>query len=1367
MAVSNSAGKSKLKYDDIRDLILAEEVRRKDSGETSGLSSALNVDSRGRSHDRNSNRGRSKSKYRGKSKLRPGQQATCWNCGKAGHIKKNCKNPKKTKNDSANVVTEEVHDALLLAVHSPVDDWILDSGASFHTSSHRELMRNYVAGNFGNVYLADGEALNVVGMGDIDIALPDKNKWTLQKVRHIPELKKNLISVGQLDECGHSVVFSDSTWKITKGALVLARGKKTGTLYMTTGLIDTIATTVAESTADLWHCRLGHMSQKGMKELLSRGKLPELKSVDFSMCESCVMGKQKKVSFLKSDRTPKTRLDLVHTDVWGPSPVASLGGSRYYVTFIDDHSRKVWVYFLKHKSDVFNVFKIWKVMVETETGLKLKCLRSDNGGEYVDSGFKEYCATLGIRMEKTIPGTPQQNGFAECMNRTINERARSMRLHAGLPPTFWVDAVSTAVYLINRGPSVPLDCGLPEEVWSGKEVKFSYFKTFGCFSYVLIDSDAHNKLEAKSKKCYFIGYGDESFDYSFWDDQGRKIIRSGNVIFNEKIMYKDKASTASVVAPQESEFVRLDDLPEVTMQCRDVSDGESGSSAPIPIILQAVSEPSTPTVAVHKSVRTIRPPQRFSPTLNYILLTDGGEPQSYEETLQDENCSKWELAMKDEMDSLLGNQTWELTELPSGKKALHNKWVYRVITEHDGSKRYKARLVVKGFQQKQGIDYSEIFSPVVKITTIRMVLAMVATEDLFLEQLDVKTTFLNGDLEEDIYMHQPEGFVVQGKEGSVCRLKKSLYGLNKAPRQWYKKFDNFMHSARYIRCKADHCCYVRHFDNFYIILLLYVDDMLIAGASIDEINNLKKQMSEHFAMKDLGAAKQIFGMRIVRDRVRGTLRLSQTEYVKKVLSRFNMDKAKPVGTPLGSHFRLSKNQSPESEEEQDYMTCTQEEVNKVIDVAKSAQKSWVKTPLWKRAELLHKAAAILKEHKVPIAECLIKEIAKPAKDAVTEVVRSGDLVSYCAEEGVRILGEGKFLVSDSFPGNERTKYCLTSKVPLGVVLAIPPFNYPVNLAVSKIAPALIAGNSLVLKPPTQGAVAALHMVHCFHLAGFPKGLISCVTGKGSEIGDFLTMHPRINCISFTGGDTGIAISKKAGMIPLQMELGGKDACIILEDADLDLAAANIIKGGFSYSGQRCTAVKVVLVMESVADILVEKVKSKVAKLTVGPPEDDCDITPVVTESSANFIEGLVMDAKQKGATFCQEYKREGNLIWPLLLDNVRPDMRIAWEEPFGPVLPVIRINSVEEGIHHCNASNLGLQGCVFTRDINKAILISDAMETGTVQINSAPARGPDHFPFQGLKDSGIGSQGITNSINMMTKVKTTVINLPSPSYAMG
>ncbi|MBE2321325.1 DDE-type integrase/transposase/recombinase, partial [Solirubrobacter sp. CPCC 204708] len=211
-----------------------------------------------------------------------------------------------------------------------------------------------------------------------------------------------------------------------------------------------VAVADAGGDTNLWHNRLGHMSEKGMKVLLSKGKLPGLKSVEFDLCESCIFGKQKKVSFLKSGRVPKSqKLELVHTDLWGPSPITSLGGSRYYVTFIDDSSRKVWVYFLKNKSDVFDTFKKWKALVETETGLKLKCLRSDNGGEYIDGGFKEFCAANGIRFQKTIPGTPQQNGVAERMNRTLNERARSMRLNSGLPECFWADAVNTAAYLIN------------------------------------------------------------------------------------------------------------------------------------------------------------------------------------------------------------------------------------------------------------------------------------------------------------------------------------------------------------------------------------------------------------------------------------------------------------------------------------------------------------------------------------------------------------------------------------------------------------------------------------------------------------------------------------------------------------------------------------------------------------------------------------------------------------------------------------------------------------------------------------------------------------------------------------------------------
>lgn len=921
-AVSNSVGSAELQFTDVRDRILAEEVRKIDAGETS-KDSALNVENRGRNNERNFNRGKGRSKSKnGRGQSKSGRTFECWNCGKQGHLKRNCRAPPKkndeNKADGANAVTEEITDALLLSVDSPIDSWVLDSGASFHTTAHKELMENYVAGNYGKVYLADGEPLDIVGIGDIKLKMENGSVWKISKVRHVPGLMRNLISVGQLDGEGHNVSFGNSAWKVTKGAMVVARGHKTGTLYMTSTCRDTVAAVDSQKNTELWHCRLGHMSEKGMKLLVKSGQIPELKSVEHQLCESCILGKQKRVSFSKVGKElKKERLELVHTDVWGPAPVSSLGGSYYYVTFIDDSTRKVWVYFMKNKSDVFSVFKKWKALVENETNLKVKCLRSDNGGEYIDADFREYCAVNGIKMVKTIPRTPQENGVAERMNRTLNERARSMRLHAGLPKTFWADAVNTAAYLINRGPSVPLDFKIPEEAWSGKKVNLSFLKVFGCLSYVHIDDSARSKLDPKSKKCFFIGYGDAEFGYRFWDIQNRKIIRSRNVIFNEQVLYKDAVGKTSESGSElkESTTVNLRDFSAdntpIVEEGRGVVEEEADEN------VTPEENPHTPIVALRRSTRLRKPVEKWSPSLNYILLTDKGEPECYEEATQSDDLIKWEAAMKDEMDSLKSNQTWQLAELPKGKKALHNKWVYRIKEEHDGSKRYKARLVVKGFQQKEGIDYTEIFSPVVKLMTIRTVLGLVVKEDLHLQQMDVKTAFLHGDLDEEIYMWQPQGFELKGKEELVCKLQKSLYGLKQAPRQWYKRFDSFMKSNNFVRCEADHCCYIKRFDNSYIILLLYVDDMLIAGASLHEIDRLKRELSEEFAMKDLGAAKQILGMRIFRDRE--VLKLSQEEYVKKVVSRFKLYDAKPVTTPLAGHFRLSKDQSPSTEEEKDYM----------------------------------------------------------------------------------------------------------------------------------------------------------------------------------------------------------------------------------------------------------------------------------------------------------------------------------------------------------------------------------------------------------------------------------------------------------------
>ncbi|KAM2077718.1 hypothetical protein ACFX1R_025466 [Malus domestica] len=279
--------------------------------------------------------------------------------------------------------------------------------------------------------------------------------------------------------------------------------------------------------------------------------------------------------------------------------------------------------------------------------------------------------------------------------------------------------------------------------------------------------------------------------------------------------------------------------------------------------------------------------------------------------------------MDEEMKSLHKNETWNLVQLPKGKKAIGCKWVYARKMESLGKDnvRFKARLVAKGYAQKEDIDYNEVFSPVVKHSSIRILLALVVQFDLELAQLDVKTAFLHGDLEEEIYMSQPEGFKVAGKENWVCKLEKSLYGLKQSPRQWYKRFDRFMIRQKYTRSHYDHCVYFRKLqDGTFIYLLLYVDDMLIACKSKVEIERLKTQLSNEFEMKDLGEARKILGMEIERDGAKSKISPCQKQYLKKVLQRFRMNEnSKPVSTPLASHFKLSASMSPKTIEESQYM----------------------------------------------------------------------------------------------------------------------------------------------------------------------------------------------------------------------------------------------------------------------------------------------------------------------------------------------------------------------------------------------------------------------------------------------------------------
>ncbi|MCS4487486.1 NADP-dependent glyceraldehyde-3-phosphate dehydrogenase [Streptococcus sciuri] len=437
---------------------------------------------------------------------------------------------------------------------------------------------------------------------------------------------------------------------------------------------------------------------------------------------------------------------------------------------------------------------------------------------------------------------------------------------------------------------------------------------------------------------------------------------------------------------------------------------------------------------------------------------------------------------------------------------------------------------------------------------------------------------------------------------------------------------------------------------------------------------------------------------------------------------------------------------------------TTAEVDEVYAKAKAAQPAWRALSYVDRAAYLHKVADILVRDAEKIGAVLSKEIAKGYKSAVSEVIRTAEIINYAAEEGLRM--EGEVLEGGSFEAASKNKIAVVRREPVGLVLAISPFNYPINLAGSKIAPALISGNVIALKPPTQGSISGLLLAEAFAEAGLPAGVFNTITGRGSVIGDYIVEHEAVNYINFTGSTpVGERIGKLAGMRPIMLELGGKDSAIVLEDADLDLAAKNIVAGAYGYSGQRCTAVKRVLVMNSVADKLVAKVSELVKDLTVGMPEDDADITPLIDTKAADYVEGLIKDAQDKGAKEVISFKREGNLISPVLFDKVTTDMRLAWEEPFGPVLPIIRVNSVEEAVEISNKSEYGLQAAVFTNNFPLAFKIAGQLEVGTVHINNKTQRGTDNFPFLGAKKSGAGTQGVKYSIEAMTSVKSVVFDI--------
>ncbi|KAH9753759.1 hypothetical protein KPL71_015193 [Citrus sinensis] len=757
-----------------------------------------------------------------------------------GHWRKDCPKAQKrygNKPAAANMAQKDEDSDYSLSITPAAymassSEWILDTGATYHLCPIKEWFTDFRNLESGAVVMGNDQPCRTMGIGTIRLKIFDGMIRELKEVRFIPTLKNNLIYMGALEAKGYKVTIEDGTMKFTHGAMVIMQGVRRHNLYYLKGGTTDEANVVEvhSDTTKLWHVRLGHAGEKSLQTLMRHGLLKGTKTYKLNFCEHCVVGKKTRVKFGTANHDTRKILEYIHSDVWGPTKTASIGGSHYFVTFVDDFSRHMWVYTMRAKDE---------------------------------------------------------NGVAERMNRTLLEKVRCILSHAGLDKTFWAEAVSYASHLINRLPSTTIGCKTPMEMWSGKHAQdYDSLRIFGCPAYYHVKD---GKLDPRARKSIFVGFKGGVKGFKLWDLEDKKFVCSRDVTFDEASIMK--VSSSQQVENKTTEVlqrVEFDATPYVPVSSTSENDStmevtprveEDVVFSDVPQNAETIEDVDNDDfIATRRPRREIKKPGWLTKDMvvAYALpVIDDDISNTFSEALRSSESDQWKLAMEEEMKSLHQNQTWELVKLPKGKKAIGNKWVYtkKQGSPNQSTPRYKAMLVAKGFAQKEGIDYNEVLSPVVKHTSIRILLALVAEYELALAQLDVKTTFLHGDLEEEIYMIQPCGFKVAGKENHVCRLIKSLYGLKQSPMQWYKRFDQFIQGQKFTRSEHDHCVYFRRLLNgAFIYLLLYVDDILIASKNKDEIERLKNQLASEFEMKD-----------------------------------------------LAPHFKLSSSSCPTSQEERDYM----------------------------------------------------------------------------------------------------------------------------------------------------------------------------------------------------------------------------------------------------------------------------------------------------------------------------------------------------------------------------------------------------------------------------------------------------------------
>ncbi|KAK1409296.1 hypothetical protein QVD17_35822 [Tagetes erecta] len=759
--------------------------------------------------------------YRNNNRSRDKQHIKCFKCNEFGHYASECKEIKDKEDEAHLAQKEDEEPALLLTVHGEETSnmvllnedrlippqgetqvntgelWYVDNGASNHMTGAKHLFSELNTNVSGQVKFGDSSKVVIKGKGSLLVECKNGEQLIIPDVYYIPALTSNILSLGQLTEEGYDVRMYGDTLKIYDGPnrLVMKIQRSVNRLYkLNLKIVKPVCLSVSMvDEAWIWHARMGHVNFAVLESMAKKDLVIGMPSIKYpkQICEGCLMAKQTRHTFPdESSWRASKPLELIHADLCGPITPQTFGGNEYFLLIVDDLTRYMWVYLLKSKDEAFDQFRKYKVQVEQESKFRVKTLRTDRGGEFNSKKFNEYCQKKGIKRQLTAPYTPQQNGVVERRNRTVVEMTRSILKSMQVPDQCWGEAVRHSVYLLNRIPTKAVKNSTPYEQWRGRKPILSHIKVFGCVAFAKKLETGIKKLEDRSTKLIHIGREEGTKGYRLFDSEKKRIVIAKDVEFDEQQkgdwnlgQINEEPSPfwwtkmqSSDSGPEENSSQHQ---PRIEQQ---VGDNNSNPSTPVNNSLHSPFSDFTgkhieESVASHNDVASYdhTPIQRYKSIegvyedttrleeqqvqelyeRNELLLIDD-KPEDFDEASSKE---EWRNAMKVEFESIQKNNTWTLTNLPPGHKAIGLKWVYKIKRDAaDKITQYKARLVAKGYVQQKGVDFEEAFAPVARMETIRLLLAIAAKEHWVVHHLDVTAAFLNGELKEEVYVKQPKGF---------------------------------------------------------------------------------------------------------------------------------------------------------------------------------------------------------------------------------------------------------------------------------------------------------------------------------------------------------------------------------------------------------------------------------------------------------------------------------------------------------------------------------------------------------------------------------------------------------------------------------